>query len=320
MPDIYETDTSRTGWGGTRETPHISDAPQISPTVQGEHGGHTWRNRLSWGALWAGLATSLLTWLFLNLLGVAFGAASLAPMQAGGGASTAALTTGAGIWLALSSILAGLAGGYAAGKFSGTRDESTAGWHGLITWALSTLALLYLLSSAAGGLLGGLGGLGGSAAQSAAQAAAPGLAAMADPFSTIDQELRTTTAGNDPAALRDAAIASVRAAVTADPTVAPEARERAAQALAKSENISVENARTEVQHYEQQYRQGVDSAKQQAAKTANDAAKAVSRAALLGTISLLLGGLAGWLGGRLAAGDQGSLRERIVTASGRARR
>jgi hypothetical protein len=314
MPDTYETDTTRTTWGGGREAPHISDAPQLSPAMQGEQLGTTWRNRLSWGAVLGGVVLSLITQLLLNMLGVALGAASLAPLS-GAGPSAWSLSTGAGIWFALSSILAALAGGYAAGRFSGTQNESNAGWHGLTTWALTTLLLSYLLGSAAGGLLGGAAWT----AQSAAQVAAPGLVAIVDPFSSIEQQLRSTTSSNDPAALRDAAIAAVRAAVTGDPTLAAESRERAAQALAKAENISVETARTRVQQFEQQYRQALDSAKQQAAKAADEAAKAVSRAALLGALGLILGGLAGWLGGRMAAGE-GSLGERIATASGRARR
>jgi hypothetical protein len=274
----------------------------------------TWRSRLSWAAILAGVVISLITQLFLNLLGIALGAASLAPLS-GATPTATAISTGAGIWLALSSILSALLGGYAAGKFSGTQNESTAGWHGLTTWALTTLLLSYLVSSAAGGLLGGLGG----AAKSTAEVAAPALVLVADPFSSIEQQLRGTTASNDPAALRDAAIAAVKAAITGEGLQATEARERAAQSLARAENISVENARTQVQQFEQQYRQAVDQAKQQAAKTADEAAKAVSRAALLGALSLLLGGLAGWLGGRMALGDQ-SLGERIATASGRARR
>lgn len=312
MPDIYETDTTRT-WGGGRDMPHVGDAPQISPTIQGgEQIGARWTNRLSWGAILAGVALSLITQLLLNLLGVALGAASLAPMTAAT-PSAAAISTGAGIWLALSSILSALLGGYAAGKFSGTQNESMAGWHGLTTWALTTLLLTYLLSTAAGGLLGGLGG----AAKSTAQTT--GLVVLVDPFSNIEQSLRGVTSSNDPGALRDAAIAAVKAAVTSEGLQAAESRERAAQALARAENISVENARTQVQQYEQQYRQAVDQSKQQAAKAADEAAKAVSRAALLGALSLLLGGLAGWLGGRMAIGDQ-SLGERIATASGRARR
>jgi Skp family chaperone for outer membrane proteins len=314
MPDVYETDTTRTTWGG-RDTPHV-DAPNISPTMQGEQLDQRWRNRMSWGALWAGLAVSLLTWLFLNLLGIAFGAASFSPL-AGGGPSASSISTGAGIWQAITSILSALAGGYAAARFAGAQTESSAGWHGLTTWALTTLALAYLLSSAIGGLLGGLGG---TARSTAAQVAAPVFAQMTDPFSSIEESLQTNLSGNNPVMLRDAAIASLRTALTGGQLQAADASERAAQAIAKAQNISVEDARRQVQQYEQQYRQSVDQAKQQAVKTADEAAKAVSRAALLGAISLLLGGIFGWLGGRMALGDQSSIRDRIATASGRARR
>jgi hypothetical protein len=182
----------------------------------------------------------------------------------------------------------------------------------LTTWALTTLVIFYLLSSTVGGILGGayrgmtsaLGGVAsavGSTAQTAAQVAAPSLSGITDPFSSIEQLLRSAAPGNDPAALRDAAIAAVRAAITGDQQQAEEALERAAQAIARAQNISVENARTQVQQYEQQYRQTVDRAKQQATQAADTAAKAVSRAALFGAISLLLGAVAGWFGGRMGA-------------------
>jgi hypothetical protein len=319
MPDIYETDTTRTTWGREAErAPHISDAPHITPGM-GEGGHAGWRNRLTWSAIFGGVMVALVTNLLLNLIGAALGAASLAPLT-GGGATASSLSTGAGIWFALSNILAALAGGYAAGKFSGAHNESSAGWHGLTTWALSTLLLSYLLSTAASGLLGGLGGAAQSSGATQLAAGAAGLTQMADPFSNIENQLRATTAGNDPAALRDAAIAEVKSAMTAsDGMRAAEATERAAQALAKAENVSVENARTQVQGYTQQYRQAVDLAKTEAKQTADSAAKAVSRAALLGALSLILGGLAGWLGGRMAFGDQ-SFSDRLATASGRARR
>jgi len=47
----------------------------------------------------------------------------------------------------------------------------------------------------------------------------------ADPFSDIEQSVRSTTGGNDPAALRDAAVVTVRAAVTGDQQKAQEAYE-----------------------------------------------------------------------------------------------
>jgi hypothetical protein len=313
MPDIYETDTTRTLG---RETPHVSDAPQISPAMAGgEAAVSAWRSRLSWAAILAGVVIALLTQLFLNLIGMGFGAASLAPLS--GGAAVASVSTGAGVWFAISTILSGLAGGYAAARFAGAQNESIGGWHGLTTWGLTALLLSYLVGSAAAGLLNGLGGAARTTA--AAQAAAPALAQAADPFSSIEQQVQSAMAGNDPAALREAAISSLRLALTGNELQAAQARERAAQAIAKAENISVENARTQVQNYEQQYRQAMDSVKQQATQAADQAAKAVSRASWLGALSLLLGGLAGWLGGRSAAGNQ-PLRERLATATGRARR
>jgi len=48
---------------------------------------------------------------------------------------------GARIWFALSGILVALAGGYTAGRLAGAPKESTAGWRGLTTWALTTLVI-----------------------------------------------------------------------------------------------------------------------------------------------------------------------------------
>jgi hypothetical protein len=299
--------------------PHVSDAPQLSPAMPGgQVAASAWRSRLSWAAILAGVVIALLTQLFLNLIGMAFGAASLAPLS-GGGASVASVSTGAGIWFAISTILAALAGGYAAARFAGAETESNGGWHGLTTWGLTALLLTYLVGSAVAGLLGGLGGAAKTTAQSAATVAAPAVARMADPFSSIEQQLESATAGNDPTALRGAAVAALRSALTGSELQAAEAREHAAQAIAKAENISIENARTQVQNFEQQYHRAVDSAKQQAKEAADEAAKAVSRASWLAALSLLLGGLAGWLGGRSAAGGP-PLSERLATATRRARR
>jgi hypothetical protein len=143
----------------------------------------------------------------------------------------------------------------------------------------------------------------GGAVRTAAQTAAPGLAQASDPFSSIQESLRSATGGNDPAALRDAATIAVRAALTGDQAQAEEARGRAAQAIAKAQNISVEQARTQMQQYEQQYRQALDQAKQKATQAADVTAKALSRGALFGSIALLLGAIAGWFGGRAGAVD-----------------
>src|SRR4029077_9601182 len=114
-------------------------------------------------------------------------------------------------------------------------NEASGSWHGLTTWALATLVVFYLLSSTLGGILGGayrgmtsvLGGAASavsSTAQTAAQVAGPNISHTTDPLSSIDQALRSAIPGNDPIALRHAAIAAVRAAVTGDPQQAAQAR------------------------------------------------------------------------------------------------
>jgi ribulose kinase len=90
---------------------------------------------------------------------------------------------------------------------------------------------------------------------------------------------------DDVAAMRDAAVAAVRSAVTGDPAKAQQQQERAAEALAEAREIPIEQARTEVQQYTQQYQQVA----QQAEEAADTAATAVSTGALVAFVALLLG-------------------------------
>jgi hypothetical protein len=305
MAEAYHPDTPR------NRGEH--DAPHMSPVTPAEDARTIMINEVSWGAVLAGVVIALATQLILNMIGIGIGASTLDP---GAGASqnptAAGFSIGAGIWWTLAGVVAALIGGYVSGRLAGKPKDSTAGWHGLTTWALTTLVVFYLLTSAVGGILGGayrtvtgaIGGVAstaGGAVQTAAQAAAPSLSGVTDPFSSIEQSLKGATGGNDPAALRDAATAAMRAAVTGDEAKAKEARERAAEAVAKAQNIPVDQARSQVQQYEQQYRETVAQAKQKATQVADTAATAVSRGALFGSLALLLGAVAGWFGGRMGA-------------------
>src|SRR4051794_16059336 len=69
--------------------------------------------------------------------------------------SAGSLSVGAGIWWVVSGIVAAAIGGYIAGRLSGKASQSTTAYHGLLAWAVSTLTVVYLLSSAASGLIGG---------------------------------------------------------------------------------------------------------------------------------------------------------------------
>ena len=285
-----------------------SDAPHVSLVTPAEDARTILINKVSWGAVLAGVVTALVCQLILNMVGIGIGASTLDPV-AGDNPAVSSFSIGAGLWWAVSGVLAAFAGGYVASRLSGRPTESTGGWHGLTSWAATTLVVFYLLSTAVGSLIGGafttvsgaVGGLGRTAA-TVAQSAAPAIAGSADPFSAIERNVRGAT-GTDPAALRDDFLSAMRGLVTGDAAQANDAREKAAQALSRYQSIPVEDARARVAAYEKQYRDNVAAAKRQAAEAADVAAKTVSRGALLASLALLLGALASWFGGRFGAVD-----------------
>jgi hypothetical protein len=125
------------------------DAPHMSPVTPGEDARTVLLNRIAWGAVLAGVAMSLVAQLILNMLGVGVGLNALEP-GSGDNPSAEAFSIGAGIWWALSGIIAAGIGGFAAGRLSGEPKPATAAWHGLISWAVAALVVVWLLTSAIG--------------------------------------------------------------------------------------------------------------------------------------------------------------------------
>src|SRR6202140_3559138 len=111
-------------------------------------------NHVSWGAVFAGATIALIMQIILNMVGVGVGLSTI-DAAAGDTPSAGSLSVGAGIWWVISGIVAAAVGGYIAGRLSGKPSESTTAYHGLIAWAVSTLIVVYLLSTAASGLIGG---------------------------------------------------------------------------------------------------------------------------------------------------------------------
>lgn len=265
-------------------------------------------NEIAWGAVAGGVAVALVVQALLNMLGVGLGAATLQPTTSDN-PSLQAFSLGAALWWVGAGVIAAFLGGCVAGRLSGRPKRSTGSWHGLISWAVTTLLILFMVASAVGSVVGGAiqavgtaaGGV-GAAAGGAAQMAAPAIAQGRDPFSRIEQQVRAATGGNDPAALRDAAIATLRAAVTGDPAQAADARERAAQALSRArsgdgQTMTIEEARTQVAAYEREYQAAVEEVRRKATEAAEVTAKVVSSASLLAFVALLLGAAAAWFGG-----------------------
>ena len=264
-------------------------------------------NQVSWGAIFAGAVTALVTQVILNLVGVGVGLSSVG-VNASDNPAASTLSTGAGLWFVVSGIVASLAGGAIAGRLSGKPLPGAAALHGLVSWAVTTLVVIYLVTSAASGLVGGtlstvssaLGGAGnlvGGTVQTAAQAAAPSLSKIEG----IEDKVHQQAAGQDPQAARDAAVAAVRAVLTGDAAQKEQAKNRAADALAKAQGISPDQAKTQIDDYQKQYEQAVATAKQKAEAAAVTAKSAATQGAFYAAIALLLGAAAAFFGGRLGA-------------------
>jgi len=288
-----------------------SDVPQFSPIAPDDDARTILINEVSWGAVFAGVALALTVQLLLNMLGVAFGAASVDPATSNNPSATA-FSIGAGVWWGVSTIIAAFAGGIAAGRMAGTPKESTAAWHGIISWAFTTLFIFYLVGAVAGGLVmaatqtmgnvvSGLGQAAGGAVLAVSQGGGSSGTQAIDPFSSIEQSVRSATGGQDPASVRDAAVSAVRAALTGDQARRDAARTRAADILARAESITPEQARAQVQQYETQYNQAVEEAKRQATQIAETARRSIASASLLAVVALVLGAIAAWYGGRMGA-------------------
>ncbi|WP_443189750.1 PhnA-like protein [Methylobacterium sp. Leaf99] len=270
-------------------------------------------NQVSWGAIFAGAVIALVAQMILNMVGLGIGLSTLNPT--GNDTPTAAsLSTGAGLWWVVSGIVASLIGGFLAGRLSGKPSAGTSGYHGLVSWAVTTLVIVYLLTSAAGGLIGGafggissvIGGAGsalGGAAQTAAQTAAPSLTKLTNPLDGIENKVRQTSGGQDPAALRDTAAQAVRAYLSGDAVQQAQAEARATDALAKAQGISPDEAKAQVQDYRKQYEQAAAEAKQKALAAAEATRSAAAQGALYGALALVLGALAAFLGGRFGTVD-----------------
>lgn len=184
--------------------------------VTGAMPGHT----VSWGAILAGVVMALVVQLVLSILGLGIGLATVDPASTGT-PSTSSLSLGAAIWWVLSGIIASAIGGFVAGRLSGKPVTATAGYHGLISWGVTTMVVVFLLSSTVGGIVGGafsavsttLGGAGhalGGAVQTAAQTAAPSLSGLNDPLPSIESQIRSASGGQDPAQLRDVAAQAIK--------------------------------------------------------------------------------------------------------------
>jgi len=151
-------------------------------------------DRVRWGAIIAGLATALSTLVLLSVLGLAVG---LTTYETGDQLRNFGM--GAGIWGAVSTLIAFLLGGWIAARSAGVRGRSNALLNGAMVWAIAIPLIMYLLGSGIGSMV--------NMATDAAAASVPALTQGANgtDVNAAANAAQTQAQQVDPATINDAA-------------------------------------------------------------------------------------------------------------------
>lgn len=121
--------------------------------------------RLSWGAIIAGVILSMIVYLIMSVLGTAIGASLLSPMSKPD--TLRGFGFGSGVWVIVTTVLAVFTGSYYAG-----RCAPVLGWlHGLLSWAVMTILVVYGMTSLITGAVSTAGSIASTSAQVGATAA-----------------------------------------------------------------------------------------------------------------------------------------------------
>jgi hypothetical protein len=113
--------------------------------------------KVSWASIIAGLVVALGAWVLLTILGLAVGLSSVDPSH------PASLRTGgmvSGIWSLVVAFIALLIGGLVSARTAGIVSRPTGAIHGLVLWALATIASLWLAGVVVKGVVTTAAGLG----------------------------------------------------------------------------------------------------------------------------------------------------------------
>ena len=263
---------------------------------------------VSWSSILAGVTAAIAVQLLLNLLGVGVGAATINPQQ--GQQPGQGLAIGAAIWFAFSSIISLFAGGWIAGRLAGIPNKRDGALHGFVTWALASLVIFYLLSTAVGGLLGGAASVLGQTASLAARGAgavSPAATNVIAQATGVTPEQVQADAGD---LARDPNFQAFVAGVIKNGQVTSQDRQALANLLVQHRNMSLEDANATIDRWQAQITQTVQQTKQTAAQAATTAAAGVSKGAFGSFFALLLGLAAAVMGGW--TGTQEYLASRAV--------
>lgn len=298
---------------------HVTSV-DVVPAIEVAAPGSASPSAVSWAAILAGAFAAAALSLVLFVLGTGLGLTMASPWEwEGASATTFAVSTA--IWLVVMQWLSSGVGGYVAGrlrtKWTGLNtDESffrdTA--HGFLAWAVATLFVTWLLSSAVASAVSGgasaIGSVAAGAAQGTAQAASTemsdGGGSPTDYFVDMmfrpgaDPASSAGTIAGSPEASGDLRSEAVRILVTsaASGEVAAPDRTRLAQIVAARTGLPQAEAERRVDEVLAR----IEAAANQAKEAADQARQAGMMLAFMTVLSFIIGAFvasaAGALGGR----------------------
>ncbi|HEX6999106.1 MAG TPA: hypothetical protein VF322_13270 [Gammaproteobacteria bacterium] len=139
--------------------------------------------RVSWGGIFGGVLVALGVLMLLSSLGLAVGISAMQP----GETEASTVGTGAGIWGAISMLIALFVGGWTATRIGAITDRTTGFFEGALVWVVSVLLMAYFAASGIGALAGGAFRVAGGATQAIGQAVQSQGGVDIDTSGSIDQ-------------------------------------------------------------------------------------------------------------------------------------
>lgn len=269
------------------------------------------KNKISWGAIFAGVVLALVIQFMLSILGSAIGLSVVEPSDAPEG-----MLTGAMIWWVLTWLISLFIGGWTASRMSGVWSKINGTLHGLLTWAVTLIVTILLLTTAIGAVIGGALNLVGTVS-SALGRAVPQIAETAgkavpdEALNEITQEaremLKKIDANDMPSRQTLREIMNAMATIVKQGPDAPQAKESVINILVEKTGMSRPEAEQKVEQWVSNYMQAKEKLQQAKEKiverTEEVAEEAVDIAAsaawwsffmiLLGAVAAILGGIAG---------------------------
>jgi polyhydroxyalkanoate synthesis regulator phasin len=259
--------------------------------------------RMSWGAVLAGAVVALSVQLLLTLLGLGIGLATVDP-AAGGTPDAATFGIATGVFYAIVTLLSLFFGGWVAGRLAGMPVRTDGLLHGLVTWSVAMLVLLYVVTTSVGAILSGTLGMVGTALQAAGQGAqaAAGAAAESDigqqAMNAIQRQAQQllgqaqqATGAQDTSELLDRVMAIAQGGVS------EQEQQQIVDQIVQETGVTREEAQAQLQQLQTQYQEAAAAAEEQARQAAQATAQAVSQGAFWSFVALLCGAIAAAVGG-----------------------